>query len=46
MSVVVSGFNEDGVHPGVDHQIIKPVAPGAIIARLSLHELKRGKIAA
>jgi CheY-like chemotaxis protein len=46
MLVVVSGINEDGVLPGFDHQLIKPVDPDALIALLALHELKRGRVAA
>jgi CheY-like chemotaxis protein len=46
MLVVVSGSNEDGVLPGFDHQVIKPVDPDALIALLALHELKRGRMVA
>jgi two-component system, OmpR family, response regulator len=46
MLVVVSGFNEDGVLPGFDHQVIKPVDPDALIALLALHDLKRGRMVA
>jgi DNA-binding response OmpR family regulator len=46
MIVVVSGFNEDGVPPGFDHRIIKPVDPEGLIALLALHDLKRGREAA
>jgi CheY-like chemotaxis protein len=46
MIVVVSGYNEDGVLPGFDHQIIKPVDSETLKALLALHELKRGRMAA
>jgi two-component system OmpR family response regulator len=46
MLVVVSGFIDEGVPPGFDHQIIKPVDPDALIALLALHDLKRGRTAA
>jgi CheY-like chemotaxis protein len=46
MIVAVSGFNEDGVLPGFDHQVIKPIDPDARIALLALHDLKRGREAA
>jgi DNA-binding response OmpR family regulator len=46
MIVVVSGFIDEGVPPGFDHQIIKPVDPEALKALLALHDLKRGRVAA
>src|SRR6478672_1769159 len=41
MIVVVSGFIDEGIPPGFDHQIIKPVDPESLIALLALHDLKR-----
>ena len=46
MIVVVSGFIDEGLPPGFDHQIIKPVDPEALKALLALHDLKRGRAAA